>query len=280
MGLQIVRDLLAGGNGPPALDLFYNGTVDAESVTKRYKGSWVKLMDIDDVDHGWWFTWGGGATALENTFGILGEDQPATGNYWADSTTYGMVTRKIYPVFPTTVIRGEYGQYDDAGTDNTDTGATATAASTTFTAAATGTADYIIGGWIYMVDGSAAGELHYVTDDDGSGAVTVATAFKSAVAATDKFLFIWPAATNHVRWNATYSGLMSEIDSTACTKHIQGLMHYIQAPGIPLQPLMRDKHDGLVISNARFYHDFLFTGVTDLASGSVGLVTIHGQAAA
>lgn len=277
--MDVIKDLI-GGNKPEPIDIHYNGDLAADSVTKRYKGSFVKLMDIDDVNNGWFYTFGGLDTALENTVGILAEDQPITGNYLPNTTTYGMATRKMIPIFPTTVLRAEYGQTDAAGTATTDTGATATAASTTFTAAATGTADYTIGGWIYMVTGAAAGELHYVTDDDGSGAVTVATAFTKAVGATDTFLFIWPSCTNHVRWNATYTGFISEIDSSACVKNIQGIMHYIKAPGINLQPLDRNKHDGLTISNARFYHDFIFCGATDAASTLVSLAWIRGQAAA
>lgn len=277
--MQVVKDLI-GGNKPESILIHYNGDLDVDSVTRRYAGSFVKLMDIDNVDNGWFFTFGGLATALENTVGILAEDQTTSGNYLPNDADYGMATKLMYPIFPSTVIRAEYGRTDAAGTANTDTGATATAGSTTFTAAATGTADYTIGGWIYMVTGSAAGELHYVTDDDGSGAVTVATAFTNAVGATDTFLFIWPSSTNHCRWNATYTGFISEIDSSACVKNIQGLMHYISAPGVALEPLDRNKHDGLVIKNAKFFHDFTFCGATDAASTLVSLAWTRGQAAA
>ena len=278
-GIEVIKDLI-GGNKPEPIDIHYNGDLAADGVTLRYKGSFVKLMDIDDVDNGWFYTWGGNATALENTVGILAEDQPITGNELPNTATNGMTIRKMLPIFPSTMMRMEYAQADSAGTATTDTGATATAGTTTFTAAATGTADYTIGGWIYMVNGAAAGELHYVTDDDGSGVVTVSTAFTNAVGATDTFLFIWPSSTNHVRWNATYTGPISEIDSSACVKHIQGWMTWIKAPGVALEPLRVGTHDGLTIANARFFHDFTFPGATDLASGVVALATIRGQAAA
>jgi len=274
----IVKDLI-GGNKPEPILIHYNGTLDADSVTLRYAGSFVKLMDIDDVDNGWFFTFGGLVTALENTVGILAEEQEITLNYLPNSATAGMSTRLMYPIFPSTVLRAEYTRTDAAGTANTDTGASASAAGTTFTAAATGTADYTIGGWIYMVTGAAAGELHYVTDDNGSGAVTT-SAWTNAVVAADTFLFIWPSCSNHVRWNATYTGFISEIDSSACVKNIQGIMTHIQSPGIPLQPLDKDLHDGLVISNARFFHDFIFCGATDAASTLVSLAWTRGQAAA
>jgi len=277
--MKVVKDLI-GGNKPEPVLIHYNGDLEVDSVTRRYAGSFVKRMDIDDVNHGWFYTFGGLATAMENVVGILAEDQTTSGNYLPDDADYGMGTKLMYPIFPSTVLRGEYGRTDAAGTANTDTGATATAGDTTFTAAATGTADYIIGGWIYMVTGSAAGELHYVTDDDGSGAVTVATAFTNAVVAGDTFLFIGPSATDFFRINATYTGFLSEIDSSACQHYFLGLMHYISAPGIALQPLDRDKHDGKVIANARFYHDVMFTGATDAASGLVSNSWIRGIAAA
>ena len=274
----IVKDLI-GGNKPEPILIHYNGTLDADSVTKRYAGSFVKQMDLNDIDNGLFFTFGGLASAMENTVGILAEDQPITGNYLPNATALGMTTRLMYPIFPSTVLRGEYSRTDKAGAANTDTGAIATAAATKFTAAATGTADRTIGGWIYMVTGAAAGELHYVTDDDGSGVITT-SAWANAVVATDTFLFIWPACSNYILYDATYSGLKSEIDDSACVKHIQGIMTYIQAPGIPLQPLARDLHDALVVANARFFHDFVWCGLGDLGASGVALNWVRNQTAA
>lgn len=276
---EIVKDLL-GGNKPETIDIFYNGDLAVDSVTRRYAGSFVKRMDIDDVDHGWFYTFGGLATAMENVVGILAEDQGLTGNYLPDDASFGMALKKMYPVFPSSVIRGEYARADSAGTATTDTGATAAAGGTTFTAATTGTADYIIGGWIYMLTGDAAGELHYVTDDDGAGTVTVATAFTNAVVAADTFLFISPAASDFFRINATYTGFISEIDTDACQHYFLGFMHYIQSPGVALQPLQRNLHDGLIITDARFFHDVVFTGATDAASTLVTNSLIRGITAA
>jgi hypothetical protein len=280
MAFQIVKDLLGGGSKPATIDIFYNGDLAAASTTRRYAGSFVKRMDIDDVDHGWFYTFAGLATAMENVVGILAEDQGITDNYLPDDATYGMKMRKMYPVFPSSVIRGEYGRYDAAGTANTDTGATCAAGSPAFVAASTGTADYINGGWIYMVDGAAAGELHYVLDDDGAGNVTLATAMTNAVVAADTFLFISPAASDFFRINATYTGFLSEIDTDACQHYFLGLMHYIQAPGVALQPLQRNLHDGQIIANARFFHDVIFTGATDAASALTTSALIRGIAAA
>lgn len=278
--MDIVRDLLTGGQCPPPIEIHYNGDLAADSTTKRYAGSLVKIVDINDVDHGIFYTFGGLSTALENIAGILAEEQGTSGNYLPDDDDYGMQVRKMYPLFPSSVIRAEYGQTDAAGTDSTDTGASGSAGSTTFTAGSGGTADYLIGGWIYMVDGSNAGYLHYVKNDDGSGAITLTTALVNAVSSGDKFLFINPAPARGVDFNATYTGLKSEIDSDNWHMTIQGIMTYIKAPGVALQRLDRDKHDGLKIDNARFYHDFVFTGVGDVADGGPNLVWTRNLAAA
>ncbi len=276
--MRVVRDLI-GGSLPPPIDIHYNGSLAADSVTLRYVGSLVKIMDIDDVDNGYFFTWGGATTALENIAGILEEQQPVTGNELPNTATNGMTTRKMTPIFPSTIVRGEYVRLDAAGTDSTDTNASGSAASTTFTANTTGTADYNIGGWIYMVDGSNASYLHYVTDDDGSGVITLSTALVNAVASSDTFLFIQPSMSRTQTFDATYTGLKSEIDDSAGVKATQGIMHYIQAPGVAFQRLSVAKHDGLFIPNAKFYHDFVFTGGGDVAGSTPNLIWTRGTAA-
>ena len=256
--MRVVRDLAIGA-APSPFDVVYNGDLAADSTTKRYKGSLVKLMDIDDVDHGAFFTFAGLATAMENVFGILEEEQPTSGNYLPDDASYGMVRRKVTPILPTSVIRAEYGQTDAAGTATTDTGGTATAASTTFTITIT-TADYMIGGWVYFLTGSNAGYLHYITNNSTTTA-TFATAVTNAVASTDTFLVISPPTERLIDFDATYTGLKSEIDDGSRADAIIGLEHWIAAPGIGLTKLDRDKHDGLKIDNAKFYHDFVIPNV-------------------
>lgn len=250
---EVVRDL-QGGPKPSPIELPYNGSLAVDSVTLRYKGSLTKLMDFDDIDHGVFHTFAGLATAMENFSGILQEPQPITGNYLPDDADFGVTPRHITPCFPSTIIRGEYAQKDAAGTVTSDTGATATAASSTFTISIT-TADTLIGAWIYMLDGSAVGELHYVTNNSTTTATT-ATAFTNTVASGDTFIVIEPSNTRIVDLNATYTGLKSEIDDGSKGDAVVGLMTYISGPGMNFQRLDRDKHDGLVVSNARFYHDF------------------------
>jgi len=251
--MKVVRDLLGGGK-PSPIELPYNGDEDVDSVTTRYKGSLTKIMDYDDIDHGVFHTFAGVATAMENFSGILEEEQGITGNYLPDDADYGVKLRHITPCFPSTIIRAEYAQADAEGTDNYDTGATASAAGTTFTQDLGATADSAIGGWIYMLNGAAAGELHYITNNTTSAATT--SAFTNAVVATDDFLFISPANCRTLDFDATYTGIKSETQDDLRTDAVVGIMHYIEAPGIPFQRLDRDKHDGLVIANARFYHDF------------------------
>jgi len=252
--MKVIRDLL-GGAKPSAIEVPYNGSLAADSVTLRYKGSLAKIMDFDDIDHGVFHTFAGLATEMENFSGILEEEQGTTGNYLPDDAAYGMQNRKITPCFPSTLIRGEYAQADAAGTTSVDTGATCSAGSATFTPAAATTADFMNGAWIYMVDGSAAGELHYIINDDATD-FTFATAMTSAVASGDTFLVIEKAACRLLDFDATFTGLKSETDSGAKPNAVVGVMNYISAPGVPFQKLDRDKHDGLVIANAKFYHDF------------------------
>lgn len=252
--MKVIRDLLGGGK-PSAIEVPYNGDLAADSVTVRYKGSLAKIMDFDDIDNGVFHTFAGLATEMENFTGVLEEEQGITGNYLLNDASYGMQRRKITPCFPSTIIRGEYSQADAAGTANYDTGASCSAASATFTPAALTTADYMIGSWIYMINGSAAGELHFVLDDDATD-LTFATACTGAVAAGDDFLVIEKAACRLLDFDGTFTGLKSETDSGAKGNAVVGIDHYISAPGIPFQKLDRNKHDGIVIANAKFYHDF------------------------
>ena len=257
--MEVVRDL-SGGPKPAPMDLFYNGSLAVDSVTKRYKGSLVKMMDYDDVDHGQFLTFGGLTTACENIVGILEEDQPITGNYLPDDASYGMTKRKITPLLQSSIVRAEYVQQDAAGTATLDTGATASASSSDFTISIT-TADTLIGGWIYMTNGSAANYLNYVKDNGTTKAV-FATATAAAVASGDDFIVIRPPFEDSFLFDDTFTGLQSEIDDGALTHAcISGLQTWIKDDGIPMQILDRNKHDGLKLSNPKFYHDFIFTGV-------------------
>lgn len=253
--MRIVRNLSGGSGVPPALDLLYNGTLDADSTTKRYKGSLVKLMDYDDIDHGQFYTFAGETTAMENVFGILEEEQGTSGNYLPDDASYGMVRRRVTPIVPGAVIRAQYVQADAAGTANYDTAATATAGSTTFTITIS-TADTMIGGWVYFLNGANKGYLHYIKDNDTTTA-TFTTAVVGAVAAADDFLVIEAANTRMVDLNATYTDIKSEMDDGSKGDAIVGLNTLIEAPGMNLQYLDRGKHDGIKVNDARFYHDFI-----------------------
>ena len=118
--MKVIFDLLSGSK-PAPIPLWYNGDLATDSTTKRYKGSLVKMMDYDDVDHGKFFTFAGLSTAMENVSGILEEEQDTSGNYLPDDGTKSVRYRKITPLFPSSVIEAEYAAADAAGTANTAT---------------------------------------------------------------------------------------------------------------------------------------------------------------
>jgi hypothetical protein len=83
----------------------------------------------------------------------------------------------------------------------------------------------------------------------------------NAVVTADDFLFIKPAVgMQQLDFDAHYVHIVSETDSAASLDYIIGLRTLISAPGISKQPLDRAKHDGLVIANARFFHEFIIPG--------------------
>jgi hypothetical protein len=263
--MRVVKDLI-GGSMPSTIELPYNGEVAADSTTLRYAGSVAKVMDFDDIDNGEFVTFGGLATIGERVIGILEEPQGTSGNYLPNDASYGLVYRKITPCFPSTVVEAEYAQKDAAGTDNLDTNFTGSAASATLTNgnALPTTADVLIGGWVYFTNGSNANYLHYITDNGaGNGAITLATALVNAVAATDDLVVVLPPMARKCLFDATYTGIKSEVDDGAHTFPIMGLSTWISAPSIPLQKLDRNKHDGLSVAGARFYHQFTFCGQID-----------------
>ena len=252
--MRVLRDL--SGNQPPIpMDLPYNGDLTVDSVTTRYKGSLVKFMDFNDIDDGCFLTFAGLQTAMENIFGILEEEQPTSGNYLPNDATYGVTRRKITPILPSTVIRAEYAQLDaDGSTANYDTGATLSIGGIQHTVSIT-TADTMIGGWIYYLTGANQWYLHYIFDSETTYA-ELSTVAAYAVATGDAWLVIEAPNVRRIDFNATYTGIKSEIDDNVKADGIVGLDHWITAPGLPMTKLDRNQHDGLYIPNARFYHDF------------------------
>ena len=251
--MNIVRDL-SGALAPIPIEVYYNGTYSEDSAAIRYAGSLVCVTNID-ISDGLFYTFAGsaGTTAMENVCGILAEQQAASGNYLPSDADYGMVLKKMFPLLPTSVVRAEYMRADDAAAANYDTGATCTAASTAFTI--TSVEDRCNGGWVYMINGAEGGYLHYVENSTSTTSLTLATAANNAIVGADDFLLIEPAAASVLDFNATYTGIKSE--AAAGGEIVTGIMHYIEAPGIPFQRLDRNKHDNLYVgTKARFYHDF------------------------
>jgi hypothetical protein len=264
--MQVLFDLI-GGQKPMPIKVPYNGSLAVDCVTKRYKGSVVKAMDFDDIDHGLFFTFGGLATIGENVAGILAEEVGTTGNYLPDDAAYSTPYKRMIPCFGSTVIEAEYAQADAAGTSNLDTNATGSLAGTTITAGdgVTGTNGDLAGGWVYFTNGSCADYLISLETSETSGdTITLGTALPAAVAATDDFLVILPAGAQKCLFDATYTGIKSELTYGSHTHAISGISTWISAPGFPMERLSRAKHCGQKIKGARFYHHFTFGGTATL----------------
>jgi len=270
--MKVVRDLCGGGR-PMPMDLFFNAALAADGGTACYKGQLVKMMDVADVDNGRFLTTAVNATVTLNHFGILEEDiGTGTGSgYLPNSATYGMVRRKITPITPTSIIEAEYARADRLAAANYDTGATASAAGTTLTcgSAKIDTDDLLIGGWLYFLNGANQYKLHYITDSANTGeAITVATAFSGAVVAADDYLVILPAFVNKLDLNATYTDIKSETDDGDWDIAVVGLDHFVEAPTMPRQGLDRNKHDGIAIPDAHFFHHFLLPSYSVFITGT------------
>ena len=261
--MEIIRDL-AGGGKPSPITVFYNGEDDADATEKRYRGSLVKLMDWDNAG-GIQFTWAGESTAFENLAGILAEDQGTSGNYLLNDAAYGANTRKMYPLLPTSIVRAEYAQADPSGTAITDTNFTGSTTAITCGDGITD-ADLMIGGWLYFTNGNAANQLHYITDSASSGIMTTATSVAATLASTDDLIVVNAPHTLWLDFDAHEVNIKSECDDAVRTVPVVGLGTFIKAPGIPYQRLDRDKHDGLTIANAKFYHEFVIGGSATLGN--------------
>ncbi len=264
--MKVIRSLYGSGS-PPVLELPYNGEDDADATELRYRGSLVKLTDVDN-SAGVFLTGANETTALENIFGILEEEQGTSGNYLPGDASYGMQRRKITPLLPGMIIEAEYARTDRAGTANTDTNVTGTSGANTLTAGDSITlAPPLIGGWVFFINGANANYLYYISAADTSAeTLTTATALKGTVAATDDFLFIQPANDYLFAIDATYTGLISDIDTGNRSMACQGIDHYVQGTNLAKTKLDRDVHDGLYIPGAKFWHQMAFIGTATLPS--------------
>jgi len=249
------------GSEPVIKDLIFNEELAADGDTKVYDGAFVKLTDFDDIDHGRFICLADNATIGENVVGIICEEVAASGDTYLPDTAAatGTFARKKILVNPHAVYCLEYVQSDRAGTDNTDTGLVIAAAGTASTTSPNpGTADSLNGGWIYFVDGSNAGYLHYILDSaaaTSNGIATLRTAVTNAVAVTDKVLIIEPAFDYSFDLNATYTDIKSEAILATRDNRFKGIDFWMKAPGFPMQKLDPTKHDGIKIDKARFFHE-------------------------
>ena len=252
-----IADSKFNGTEPIDVPIIYNGDLAADGTTTRYRGSLVKLMDFDDIDNGNFATFAGLATAMENVVGYLAETLTDGGGcVLPNKASTDYVRKKMVPITNSTMMLAEYSRVDDAGTATTDTGIYTASASATVVAPTLTDTDDCIGCWVYFLTGNNAGYLHYVIDNDTTTTMTFGTATKFAGASGDTSLVTRPPMTNVLDFNATYSGLKSEIVKGSCSEVVQGWDYYIESPTLPLQPLSRDL-DGLNVGlNARLYHKF------------------------
>jgi hypothetical protein len=251
---------LAGAE-PIVKDLYFNNDVAAVGDAKAYDGSFVKLQDYDDIDHGRIIHSMDGATIYENQIGIICEEVAASGEtYLLDTAAAtGTAQRKKILVNPFAVYLCEYVRKDRAGTDNTDTGFAFSAAGTVSTTSPdSNTDDDAIGSWIYFIDGANAGYLHNILDSADSSTAGVAvlrTAVSNVVVAANTVLLVEPPFAYEFDLNATITDFKSEWVPASKADRLKGIDHWISAPGVPFQKLNTSKHDGLKIDGARFYHE-------------------------
>ena len=254
--MQIARDLF-NGTAPIDTPMIYNGDVGADGTSTRYKGSLCKLMDFDDIDNGTFVTFAGETTAMENVVGILAEDVTSGGScVLPNDASADFVRKKVIPICNTTLIMGEYGRVDAAGTATTDTGVYTATASATVVAPTLTDTDDCIGGWVYFLTGNNAGYLHYIIDNDTTTTMTFGTATAFAGATGDTCLVIRPPFTNLLDFDATFTGLKSEIVKGSCSETVQGLDYYVKSPALPLQKLTRGLDGSNLGTKAQFYHMF------------------------
>ena len=195
---------------------------------------------------------------LLNAIGVTEESIPAvvSSPYNENETpsvqSTGVVLKHKVIVNPFAVYRVEYSQT----TTDTFTG-TMTSSGTAITCASL---EDLTGGFIYDI---TSGQLHAITA--GSGLTTL-TAFSPAIVSTDYVLKIHrnfgAAATNFADLNtvATMIGGTGQAQAAAGSGVVAIWETYIQANGIPLQPLRPDLHDNLNLlgKNPRFFADISF----------------------
>ncbi len=261
------RDL--AGSDPLIMDLPFNYAKAADGDTIAYEGAFVKLMQVDDIANG--IHVGLETTTVnENFVGILMEGVAASGATFLLNTASvtGTWTRKKVLVNPHATYLVEYTKTDVAGSNTTDDGFVAAAAGTlTTTCPAIGTADVLIGGWLYFIDGSNASYLHNILDNSTTQVTVFRTAMRNAVAVGDTALVIMPP----MRWwfdlSATFTSFKSEAIIGTATNKFQGIDYWFKSPGWPFQKLNPLNHDGLQITNARFFHEVTHSG--EATTGSI-----------
>ncbi len=211
------------------------------------EGAAVMRGATGETDHGLLVV-AAGATA--DVAGVLNElqDYSVTGDA-ALATGTNWVRRKVI-INPFAVYRAQYDTADDADVASTST----------VTVTITSLEDDIDGGWLLGDDGAAAygtgatGSVLQFIVTSASGSCT--TKSSSGWTSANDAIKILPVMHQLIKVNTAADKLGT--DAAAGSGRAAVLENYIEATGVPLQPLDPTKHSGLTLFNPKVYSDIRF----------------------
>jgi hypothetical protein len=192
------------------------------------------------------------ASACADILGVLAEldsNTSAGGDSKQDGTAY---TRKKIIINPWAVFRAQYDTADDMDV--------ASVATTTVTV--TSLEDDIDGGWLLGDDAAGA----YGTGTTASRLTWIAAAAAGSCTTKDDYSAVWTANTDlikvlplmHQLGKVNTAADKIGTDAAVGSALIVVLENYIEAAGVPLQPLDPTKHSGLSLFNPKVYSDIRF----------------------
>lgn len=192
------------------------------------------------------------ASAVADFLGVLAElhaNSAAGADSKQDGTAY---TRRKVIINPLAVWRSQYDTADDMDV--------ASVSGTTVTV--TSLEDDIDGGWLLGDDGSGA----YGTGTTGARLSYITTAAAGSCTTKEDNSAIWTSATDLLKVLPLMHQLIKVntaadklgTDAAAGSGRASVIENYIEAQGVPLQPLDPTKHSGLTLFNPKVYSDIRF----------------------
>lgn len=191
--------------------------------------------------------------AAQNAVGILVgiHDFSVVGDTTPENTN-AQVFGEVEIISPDCSIAAEYDQTD------TITAATGSSGTTLTTASLENNID---GGWIYVVSGDAAGQLHYITAS-ASGSCTLGSTPSTAIGASDEYVKVYPAFFPTTLLGSSELGLKLNTNAdklgsdaaNATTSGLQAKIWYNEiryAGSKGWERLEPNKHDGLTGLNSK-----------------------------